>query len=43
MTASPSHYDPWWALSLDTIEYQEAWDLQRRLVQARQLGWCRIA
>ena len=38
MTASPSHYDPWWALSLDTVEYQEAWDLQRRLVQARQLG-----
>ena len=28
--------DPWLVLSLGVVEYQEAWDLQRRLVDARQ-------
>lgn len=31
-----SRRDPWLVLSLGVVEYQEAWDLQRRLAEARQ-------
>ena len=29
---------PWALLGLDEVEYLEAWDIQRRLVAARQSG-----